>query len=230
MIVGQLAAWLRRLLSDSDYEKLRKIPPTEPHVCCQAFHNVSVTSRFFPLATIILLITTVLLTAVQLGQHTPQPQVGVRLTCGTSVAEARTRNCHFDLLAKAWLPEPCSKHGLDEFIIAGAQLDGHAGNKTWQYWESSDGGRGLDLEEVAAMGDGNKHGVMWWTTRREHSVHCAWMLLRMAHAYTHGLRGDHVVRKYSHARHCVHSLLNKSYYAPRQDEIAVHGNVVFGNC
>lgn len=171
------------------------------------------------------------------------------LTCGGSVAEAKALGCHFDLLAKAWLPHACPQHGLAEFSslktsLMGVTIPGRGGDHHsiqdgrdqevgadhWRYYTAKHGGREIGVDELAAMGDRLDEDVRYWTTRREHSVHCAWMLLRLAHAYTNGLRGDHMVRRYEHTRHCVHNLLGKAMYAPQQDEIATQGNVVFGSC
>lgn len=88
----------------------------------------------------------------------------------------------------------------------------------------------MGLDELAALGDGAVDGARWWSTSREHSVHCAWILLRLAHAYTNGLRSDHLTRRYEHTSHCVHMLLKKSMHAPRLDDVVTVGNVVFGSC
>lgn len=180
---------------------------------------------------LILLLTSIVLSATLL-MHLQDSRLRVNYqprlikSCGSTVAEARSRDCHFDLLAKAWLPNECSRHGLDGFVEAGATLNN---NTTWRYWASKGGGVEIEEKDLAAMGEYSEDR-RWWATRREHSMHCAWMLLRLAHAYTHGLQGDHLVRSYHHAEHCVNNLLKKSQFAPGQDEIATEGNIIFGDC
>ena len=233
---------LKRIRSTSGYEEVpRDLPNDRCIVChCHAGQSASTTWRcIYQLSIALLLIATAALTALQLGQRHPhsdilsKPQDDAILTCGTTVAEAQARHCHFDLLAKAWLPDACSRHGLEEFIAAGTTFSNETSSRTWKYYAARKGSRKIDrevgLEELAAMAE-HSEDDKWLTTSREHSVHCAWMLLRLAHAYTHGLRGDHIVREYSHASHCVNLLLTKSYYAPNQDKISTLGNVIFGNC
>ncbi|KAK0385267.1 hypothetical protein NLU13_7743 [Sarocladium strictum] len=203
--------------------------------------------RFFQLTTVLLSVSTIVLATLYArnlqspAKYNTYLKDNRLLTCGESVAEAKGLGCHFDLLAKAWLPEACPRHGLAEFASLDTALmnintssadDGN--HKTdmnhWRYYSAKHGGREISVDELAAMADHLSEDTRYWTTRREHSVHCAWMLLRLAYAYTNGLRGDHMVRSYEHARHCVHNLLDKSMYAPGQDEVATQGNVVFGTC
>ncbi len=216
---------------DSGYEKLAGEFSSAKRSRCHISTSTSRSSLFFQCTTIILLLISTLLSTALLMRV---PDLGSRAndqprpikSCGSTVAEARLRNCQFDLLAKAWLPNECSRHGLDGFLAAGATLNN---GTTWRYWTAKDGSVEIGQEDLSLMGDDGKDRL-WWATRREHSVHCAWMLLRLAHAYTHGLEGDQLVRNYHHAEHCVNNLLQKSYFAPGQDEIATKGNVIFGDC
>lgn len=90
------------------------------------------------------------------------------LSCGTSIAEARSHGCTFDYLAKAWLSPQCPRVGTQDFLALGG------GNLTqaWTYWQERDGGVELsDISELADMPD-----ARWWTTEKEHLTHCAYLL------------------------------------------------------
>jgi hypothetical protein len=69
---------------------------------------------------------------------------------------------------------------------------------------------------VAGLAELNKNGVKWWSTHRKHLVHCSWILLRMANAFTLDLgRVDLIAGSISHTEHYIRQLLLAGFEAPR---------------
>ncbi|KAK2010901.1 hypothetical protein LZ32DRAFT_692928 [Colletotrichum eremochloae] len=144
------------------------------------------------------------------------------LSCGGSVDEARRAGCSFDSLAKAWLPEACPRYGLDEFEAAATAQN----QSRWRYWRDQAGREELSMEDLASLGRNEK----WWGTEREHLTHCAWLLVRKAHALADGSRVDKLTADFNHSKHCTMLLLWRALQAEGVDEMDTSGNVVFGGC
>ncbi|PSR75473.1 hypothetical protein BD289DRAFT_379290, partial [Coniella lustricola] len=70
----------------------------------------------------------------------------------------------------------------------------------------------------------------FWTSDREHITHCAWMLIRIAHAYKTGQRLDTNSDHFEHNQHYSLFLLRRALEAPGINEIRIRGNVIFGGC
>lgn len=144
-----------------------------------------------------------------------------RPNCGTSLEEAKALGCEYDPLSVAWLPKGCPRDGTDEFVD-------FLGNGTkWKYWLDKEGTQEIKTpHEMAHIG---KNGT-YWTTQREHITHCAFMMLRVHRAMERGDgRGDMLVRKYAHSKHCLMYLV-KLARGENDDRITTSGNVGFGNC
>lgn len=163
---------------------------------------------------------------ISLRKNTPiVASMAARVTCGHSVEEARSLGCTFDELSKAWLPPECPRFGGTEYVDAGYAF---GNGSSWKYYTDRHGTEEYSLEDVTKI----TRGGLYWTTRREHAHHCAWMLIRMAHVFKTDGRRDQLVQLTGHAHHCAKKLLDMALEGPEPqlDEIAVKGDVGFGHC
>jgi hypothetical protein len=156
---------------------------------------------------------------LQLLHSTMAPR---KLHCGGNVAESKQAGCSFDSLAKAWLPAACPRYGLEQFEAAGLEHN----QSRWRYWRDQAGHEELSIEDLASLGKDEK----WWGPEREHLTHCAWMLVRKAHALSEGDRLDKLTADFNHSKHCTMLLLWRALQADGIDEMDTSGNVVFGGC
>lgn len=152
-----------------------------------------------------------------------------RLSCGRSIEEAKGKGCVFDTLSKAWLPPECPLYGLDEYLEAGVMASNDT-DRPWPFYSDKEHKHEVSVEEMSHMAAAYKGGPEFRTSNREHVTHCAWMLARMAHAYSTGQRRDVNSDNFEHNKHCALYLLSRALDAPDIDEIGVRGNVIFGGC
>ncbi len=134
----------------------------------------------FRLVILTTTVTTVLLTLFVLNQcgklqvRPPQsPQrldMENRLHCGNSLAEALACGCIFDQLTLNWLPQPCVRTTEDDF----KQFNG-----SWPYWSDHEGIDPINPDTELSLRVGDEG---FWTTQREHTAHCAFLLIRVADA------------------------------------------------
>lgn len=82
------------------------------------------------------------------------------LSCGDSAAEARKMNCVYDPLSVAWVPKPC----LDT-----VSLQEYYDNGNWTWYDDKSGLAELDFETMSERAAPS----LYYTTMREHLVHCA---------------------------------------------------------
>lgn len=127
--------------------------------------------------------------------HGPPPKNIVTLDCGSSPEEARMKGCEFDVLAFLWIPKPCADiESLREY----------QDNVDWHAYDDDEGTRRLTLDEMATY-DGPRP---YYTSAREHVVHCAYMWRRMHKQYlAGGLYMDDNARDLSHTEHCADMLI-----------------------
>ncbi|KAL1853957.1 hypothetical protein Daus18300_011624 [Diaporthe australafricana] len=152
-----------------------------------------------------------------------------RLHCGWTIEEAQARGCVFDTLSKAWLPSACPLYGLDEYMDAGVAVSNDT-EKPWPFYRDKEHKQEISVREMSHMAYAYKGGPEFRTSNREHVTHCAWMLTRMAHAYSTGQRRDVNSDNFEHNKHCALFLLGVALKAPDIDDIGVRGNVIFGGC
>jgi len=153
-----------------------------------------------------------------------------RLDCGRTIEEAHAKGCIFDTLSKAWLPSACPFYGLDEYMAAGIAASNNT-DKPWPFYRDKEHTQEISIREMSHMAAARKADIQeFQTSNREHVTHCAWMLVRMAHAYKFAERRDLNVDSFEHNKHCALFLLSRSLEAPGNDDIAVRGNVIFGGC
>lgn len=151
------------------------------------------------------------------------------LGCGRSIEEATGKGCVFDTLSKAWLPSECPLYGLDEYLEAGVMASNDT-DRPWPFYRDREHTQEISVQEMSHMASAYKGGAEFRTSNREHVTHCAWMLTRMAHAYSTGQRRDVNSDNFEHNKHCALFLLSRALEAPGIDDIRVRGNVIFGGC
>ncbi|KAK4114421.1 hypothetical protein N656DRAFT_591117 [Canariomyces notabilis] len=143
--------------------------------------------------------------------------------CGNSIAEAKSLNCSFDILSKAWLPADCSRLGSAEYL-----RDSWGWNHTgWGIYSDRFQTRELTMNELMGYAD---TGEKWYGTEREHLVHCAWGLKRVLDGYYHGKKMDYIIQQLHHTTHCVDRLYMSAVKAPDLDVVLGKGNIRFGIC
>ncbi|KAF9888832.1 hypothetical protein FE257_008201 [Aspergillus nanangensis] len=142
-----------------------------------------------------------------------------RYTCGSSTEEARKRGCTFDILSMNWLPSQCARDQTEEFI-------GYATNETWVYYRDRHAKSLIENSEELSELDSQ----FWWSTQREHMVHCAFMIMRLHKVLERDGRIDRLTGSFSHTKHCLMMLLDASKADPANDVVNTPGNIALGSC
>jgi hypothetical protein len=115
------------------------------------------------------------------------------LTCGTSLAEAKSRGCIYDTLNNAWIPGHCQ----DDFSIMEYEADG-----SWYPYADENRTQRLRKEE---LGDRD----FYYTSLRDHIVHCATLWRRQFRAWSEGWSYlDDVLVDPVHTMHCSKYLVD----------------------
>ncbi|THY46567.1 hypothetical protein D6C98_07436 [Aureobasidium pullulans] len=134
-----------------------------------------------------------------IGSHRPGT-----VSCGSSTAEAVSRGCVFDELQMSWMPQKCTRRYSDQYMVAN---DGGP----FLYWVDRTGRELLDDPSLHA---GN--GSIFWTSRRNHIVHCQYNLYRLADALRSGeyIGHDDGQTLSDHMHHCVMTMAEFALKAP----------------
>ncbi|KAJ5156478.1 hypothetical protein N7492_009281 [Penicillium capsulatum] len=119
------------------------------------------------------------------------------LTCGNSTAEAKSLGCTYDPLTACWLPEQCPRDFTDEFAHF------NDGKPFIYYYDEAATRQMKDYEEVGM----NENGF-YWTSVREHLVHCLYLLRRGHDVHMRGDRLDSMLGNIEHVDHCTDFLAN----------------------
>ena len=122
--------------------------------------------------------------------------------CGKNIAEALERNCRFDVLASAWLPDHCRNDSLTaEFARSGP---GPAGE--WTYYADKNLSQVVDMDYVKSLsGDVTAH---YWVTWEYHIVHCFYNWQKQQYAREGGVVMEERFDAIGHSKHCVEAFLN----------------------
>ncbi|XWX02310.1 hypothetical protein V2A60_010347 [Cordyceps javanica] len=141
------------------------------------------------------------------------------LSCGNSTAEARALGCQFDSLSFLWVPAPC----FDEEMNHAYQT-----KVNWHGYNDAEGREMLDLEAMSER-------VMpfrYFTTAREHAVHCAYMWQRQHKGYLQGgLYLDDNSVSFHHTRHCSEILMQSADADPEELDLFTTVTMVgFSSC
>ncbi|KAF7575734.1 hypothetical protein A1F94_013744 [Pyrenophora tritici-repentis] len=139
--------------------------------------------------------------------------------CGTSVAEAISNNCIYDLLASAWLPEHCRDEGLTaEFDQAGPGPGG-----AWDYFADANGSVAINPTDVGYL-SGAEPGTQYWTTNEWHIMHCVYYWLKQYRSKDTGVVVEARYDNELHIRHCGKAFL---HYIPKPYYVHTVNKIVF---
>jgi hypothetical protein len=115
--------------------------------------------------------------------------------CGYSTAEAKTLGCEYDILLNHWIPTKCA----DPKGIKDYQRDG-----SWFGYADVNHTQPLSVD---AMGE----RPIYYTSERDHIVHCASLWRRQYRAFAEGWRNvDSITASRMHTEHCAQYLIDMS--------------------
>ncbi|KAL2062560.1 hypothetical protein VTL71DRAFT_6826 [Oculimacula yallundae] len=134
-------------------------------------------------------------------------------TCGESAAEARSRNCTFDITSFSWLTPECYEDTLAQEFISWS-------NWTWYTSEDPEDNKQLSFE-AANLGEEDTF-VDW----NYHMVHCTFMWRQQHRGTEKGWIGGHLVN-YHHTKHCQQALLED---ASENRNVRTPARVVYPRC
>lgn len=144
--------------------------------------------------------------------RTQLQQVPTHNHCGSTPVEARSYNCHFDVLLGSWLPAACHDADLMEEYIADA---------VWKWYEDPGFTRLIPMETMRL---GEYEGKVW-TNSSEHSDHCAYIWMKQFRAVVDHRPMDDICARYGHTHHCVSKVKN-----PMGEQETVYGVIRYGKC
>ncbi|EPE33498.1 hypothetical protein GLAREA_06511 [Glarea lozoyensis ATCC 20868] len=148
---------------------------------------------------------------LRLDPHAPRR---TPLSCGNSTEEAEALDCEYDVLAANWLHRDCPRNYVDEFYY-------FQNGTAWPYYTDQNGTHQMSLYELA-------HKGYYWSSTREHLVHCSFMLKRGHDVMARGDRLDGLVGSLEHANHCAQYLMeNLGLPDEELDKIRTYGTIGF---
>lgn len=117
------------------------------------------------------------------------------LSCGNSTTEAASLGCKYDPLSACWLHQDCPHDYSKEFATFN-------GGKPFVYYYDEGMTRQMnDYDEV-----GHNTQGFYWTSLREHLVHCLYLLRRGHDVHMRGDRLDDMLANTEHVDHCTNFL------------------------
>jgi hypothetical protein len=151
---------------------------------------------------------------LRLDPHAPRR---TPLSCGNSTEEAEALGCVYDVLAANWIHQDCPRDYVDEFYY-------FQNGTAWPYYADQNGTHQMSFYELA-------HNGYYWSSTREHLVHCSFMLRRGHDVMARGDRLDGLVGKLEHANHCAQYLMeNLGLPDEELDKIRTYGTIGFLIC
>ena len=186
----------------TDYERIQDDVPLEKHgrgfkEKRSNFCSISL-STVLPVYLAVSFIVSVLGVSAYAVYHTvKKTEHGQPYACGNSSSEALALGCSMDLLTWSWLPPSCP-HYTDE-LFRRAEPE-----EPWRYYERLGAKEPIAIDKLFDTVD-RLGGV--WTEKREHLVHCIYLLLAQAQIIRDGTRFTPFLRKYEHMEHCANMLL-----------------------
>ncbi|KAJ5090861.1 hypothetical protein N7532_009545 [Penicillium argentinense] len=117
------------------------------------------------------------------------------LSCGNSTAEAESMGCIYDPLAACWMHRECPHDYSHEFSTF------NDGKPFVYYYDEAAKHRMKDYNEV-----GHNENGFYWTSVREHLVHCLYLLRRGHDVHMRGDRLDTMLGDIDHVDHCTNFL------------------------
>ena len=148
--------------------------------------------------------------------------------CGSSISEAKSKNCKFDSLATAWLPPTCR----DDELTAEFERSGPLAGGAWPYYKDLRKTHLLSVEELANMADNESGDRTYYTTTEWFVARCLFYWRKMERAERLGTRIERSFLHTSMDGHNISSWHNcANVYLERRprDEISAAGMVGFGD-
>ena len=148
--------------------------------------------------------------------------------CGSSITEAKSKDCRFDSLATSWLPPACR----DDELTAEFERSGPLEGGSWPYYKDLRKTHLLSVEDLANMADNESGDRTYYMTTEWYIARCLFYWRKMERAEGLGttieksfldttIDGHNV----SSWHHCANVYLEGT---PR-DEISTAGLVGFGD-
>ncbi|KAI0396797.1 hypothetical protein F5Y17DRAFT_417834 [Xylariaceae sp. FL0594] len=141
----------------------------------------------------------------------------VTYDCGGSSGEAIAKGCVFDELLLAWVPSQCPRRQETKFM--------DYMNWTWPMYEDLEGTRPLDRHQLSRW-----DGKEYYTTQREHSGHCMFIMLRFFDSVRYGNRVDSMAMHHPHARHCTQFILELLEQTKDRDKLFGPFTIEYESC
>ena len=143
----------------------------------------------------------------------------ITLNCGNSTAEARALGCVFDPLVNLWVPAPCIDNELNE---------DYKRRVDWRGFDDPEGKKELDLEAMSERVD----PFHYYTTIREHAVHCAYVWRKQHQGYLKGgMYLDGNSASLQHTKHCADMLIYTADLRPGDlGNVTTETTVGFSTC
>lgn len=132
-------------------------------------------------------------------EHTIFSDTGF-IGCGTSTEEARANGCVYDILANHYVHKSCyDEEGTASYMGEGSSWMGYLDKNKTQA-----------LATLEEMGDYD----VYWTSQRDHIVHCGEMWKRQYRAFTQNWRYiDAITANEEHTYHCANYLVRMTDWA-----------------
>ncbi|OJJ34148.1 hypothetical protein ASPWEDRAFT_173574 [Aspergillus wentii DTO 134E9] len=115
--------------------------------------------------------------------------------CGSSISEAISKSCTFDILATSWLPPYCR----DEELTAEFERSGPGPNGAWSYFADEAATIPMNKSQIAALADVNG---TFWVTQAWHLEHCIFYWMKYVRMRDTGAVMEDRFEGVDHVRHC----------------------------
>ena len=148
--------------------------------------------------------------------------------CGTSISEAKSKNCKFDSLATAWLPPACRDDELTAEFERSGPLEGGA----WPYYKDLRKTHLLSVEDLANMADNESGDRTYYMTTEWFVARCLFYWRKMERAERLGTTIEKTFLHTSMDGHNIsswHNCANVYLEGRPRDEISTAGMVGFGD-
>lgn len=217
--------------SDEDADADDGVP--DPHLKMRSPTKPSFLKRHLATILIVLLsLTTLLLllavtaaitlppirSAILLRFSADYPNPRPVLHCGNTTAEAEAQGCEYDPLAACWLHPDCPHDYSEEFMTY------NDGEPFHYYYDQAKTRRFESWDELAQLG-------YYWSSTREHLVHCSFIIRRGQDTRARGARVDSMVSSLHHVDHCAEFLADQlGKPLETLEEMGTYGEVGFLEC
>ena len=98
--------------------------------------------------------------------------------CGSSISEAKSKNCKFDSLATSWLPPACR----DDELTAEFERSGPLEGGSWPYYKDLRRTHLLSVEDLANMADNESDDRTYYMTAEWFIARCLFYSRKMERA------------------------------------------------